>query len=266
VKYILIDTNILLDMIAFRTTENLPMTYNFLQKLLEWGDDTIRLIVPAIVVQETIRNIDKIFTEIESRLGDIENTLQKGYWINLNEAEATEFKDDVNKITDKFKKYKGKLKAERNSYKEVLTKKIMTLVEHQNTIKIATNDVLLNNVYKRQIYKRCPFDRKTNALADALIVEILINIKEFIPSLSTSDKVYFITRNTSDFSEPGENKKILHRHIVKDLQDRGLGDIVEYRTQFYQMIKNDFSLELNEANLMKLNLEGEMEMELARQD
>jgi predicted nucleic acid-binding protein len=264
VKYILIDTNILLDMIAFRITENPHMTYNLLQTLLDGREDTIRIIVPAIVVQETVRNIDKILTEIEYRLSDIENTLKKGYWINLNEANAAEFKDDINNVTDKFKKYKGKLKTERNSYKELLTKKIMTLIEHQNAIKIATNDVLLNNVYKRQIFKRCPFDRKKNALADALIIETLVNIKEFIPSLSVADKIYFITRNTSDFSEPGDNKEILHSDIVKDLHEKGIGDIVEYRTQFYKMIKNDFSVELDAANLVDLNLESEIAMELKR--
>jgi len=253
-------------MIAFRTTENPPTTYNVLQKLLEWRDNTIRLIVPAIVVQEAIRHIDKIFNEIEIRFGDIENTLKKGCWINLNEADAAEFKDDVNNIAEKLKKYQSKLKAERNNYKEVLTKKIMAIIEHQHTIKIATNDMLLSNVYKRQIYKRCPFDRKTSALADALTIESLVNIKEFIPALSDSDKVYFITRNTSDFSEPGENKEIMHKHIVSDLQDRGLNEIVAYRTQFYQMIKNDFSLEVNETNLRGLNLESEIEMEFARQD
>ena len=102
-KYLILDTNIYLNMVVQRDKSHLPESQIHLKKLL--NTDQIRLVVPRIIKTEVHRHVDAEIDQIGKNVSLLEKNIKKLYWINTND-EIEEF----NKIAKEAKKMFNLLK------------------------------------------------------------------------------------------------------------------------------------------------------------
>ncbi len=244
-KYILFDTNIYLDMIVSREENNTVDNYEHLEKLLDF--DKVKIILPKIVKSEVKRNLKNEIENIGNKIKAVRTNLKNTYWLNhIDEIETFNnrlkpLKSELGKLSDEFEKSKLK-------FIEIAEKKVDVLFSHPNVIEIEENEMLLSNVQKRKIYKKCPFhiDDK-DSYADALIIEILVNLKDMI-NFSLSDSLYFMTRNYRDFSASNKEKDNIHNDIKLELERNNLINMFNYRRNFNKTLIQDFEQEIKEAD------------------
>lgn len=137
------------------------------------------------------------------------------------------------------------------------TQKITELMQYKNVFRIEENSNLLLNVQKRKLYKLCPFHiEDKESWADALIIETLINIRDFI-EIKDGDQIYFITRNHKDFSKGKSKteKELIHPHIEDQLIKNELIKHFCYRSLYTKTLLEDFSEETKEANIYQSLME-----------
>lgn len=244
-KYLFLDTNIYLDMVVYRNKENPPRSYDYLLKLLEF--DQVKLIIPKIVIAEVKRHLEDEIDKVGENLKGVKNGVENMYWISNTEdiqnfdAKVKMLSKTVNQVLDEFAKNNLNYK---NEFKDKLEK----ILNNKNNIILDETQELIFNVNKRMIYKLCPFHIKgKESIADALILETLINIKKFI-ELRDEDKIFFITKNYKDFSKSKESKTEIHPHIFESLISNGLDKQVIYSLRFYKTIIDNFKEELESAD------------------
>ncbi|MDZ5609137.1 PIN domain-containing protein [Bacillus pseudomycoides] len=105
-KYLMLDTNIYIDMLVARYQAHKPESYRHLMKLLNHGE--VRLIVPNIVKTEVFRHLDNEICKIGNTIKGIKSKINSLYWINHIE-EIEQFnqklkpvKNGINDITHGF--------------------------------------------------------------------------------------------------------------------------------------------------------------------
>lgn len=260
-KYLVIDTNIYIDMVVSRNGSHKAESYNQLMKLLDYGK--VKLIVPKIVITEVFRHINNEIDKVGQSIDKMKSRATSLYWINhVEELERFNrnlkpIKSGINTLSEEFHSNKDNYKYE---YKELFSK----LFYNSNSIIIEETQDIIFKATQRKVYKRIPFhyeekDINKNCMADSIIIESLINIEEFI-KLNKNDKIYFISRNFLDFSDKND-KNLLHDDIVSDLKLKGLEDKVNYRLMFTKMLLEDFKDEIELVGLTE-QLESEAEYEL----
>lgn len=258
-KYLFLDTNIYLDSIVLRNKSNKAEIYEYLIKLLEYGE--IRLIVPEIVINEVFNHVDNEINKIGDNLKEIRSRAKGLYWINHVEElksfdnSISDVKKCLNEISDKYDNNKERYKTE---YLERLNK----IFNHKNTIKIKEDQTILNAALTRKIYKKMPFhlnDVEKDSMADAIIIETLIN---FRPStgISADDKIYFISKNWRDFSADKDNKNVFHDDILNSIKEKNLTENINYSTLFAETLLTEFKDEINNVNIAE-ELENELKWE-----
>lgn len=247
-KYLMLDTNIYIDMVVSRNDSHKPESYKNLKGLLDTGE--INLIVPQIVIEEAFRHFDSEIEKLLSKVQEIKKLLTKMYWVN-NTIELEKFnsvlrpaKESVNELIQVFEDNQEKYKID---FKERLN----YLFEHKNSIILTETQEIMYKANQRNLYKKRPFhynDSKKNSLPDAVIIETLINIKTFDQLII--DLVVFISRNPADFSVDSKtNKERLHDDILNDIKENNLIEIVKYSTLFTKTLLDVFSEEIQNANL-----------------
>jgi hypothetical protein len=255
----LLDTNIYLDMIVSRNDTSKAGSYDELLKLLE--HDKLKLIVPKIIKEEVKRHLKGEIVKIGKSVKATRKSLREMYWIN-NVDLLNDFNDKLSSVRKTLGQLDDEFSVNMQSYLEDSIKKIDTLFNHSNSIEIIETNELMNNVRRRKLYKKAPSHiENKDSTADSLIVESLINIKDFY-TIDDDDKIFFISRNISDFSQ-GTNKEFkenLHSDIKDDLASKNLNNIVEYRILFTKTIYDDFKSEAEEIDILTQLLE-DMELE-----
>lgn len=125
---------------------------------------------------------------------------------------------------------------------------------------------------QRSIHKSRPFhyggkDNDKDSIADAIIIETLINIKSII-DISHEDCIYFISRNPVDFSvDKNQKKNILHKDILSSIEEQEMDDIVKYSTLFTNTLLQEFKEEIEAVGLTEeLEAEAEYERKLELQE
>lgn len=243
-KYLFLDTNIYLDMVVYRNKENPPRSYDYLLKLMEY--DQVKLIIPKIVITEVKRHLEDEIDKVGENLKGVKNSVENMYWISNTEdiqnfdAKVKMLSKTVNQVLDEF------LKNNLN-YKNEFRDKLGKIFNNKNNIILDETQELIFNINKRMIYKHCPFHIKgKESIADALILETLINIRKFI-KLRDEDKIFFITKNYTDFSKSKECKTEIHPHILENLISNGLDKQVIYSLRFYKTLIDNFKEELESA-------------------
>lgn len=258
-KYLLLDTNIYLNIAVNRRKDINYKLIKTLSKLLYHGE--IRIILPAIVRHETFKHLENEISKIETNLESAKKSIEDIYW--LNGIDQGTF--NINYYKKNSKKYIQDAYDYFNKNKEDYIYKIENYIdsifENERTISIEDNDILLNKALKRRIYKKAPCHKK-DSYADAIIVEVLVNLRDYI-DINNNDIVYFISDNPEDFSKSeNEYKYILHPHIVKDLEENELDHLIQYRLNFAEFIMKDLSEEIENADV-KEEFEREFEEEKA---
>ncbi len=253
-RYVMIDTNIFIDMIIDRKHNVSSDLVESFIKLLNF--DEIKLIIPAIVVHETNEHLEEQLAEVGKKIKTAIKSLEDIYGINgyeIDGLEIKEYKSNSRKLlTELYTKYE----SNKADYLREIKAIIKAIFEHRNCIIIEDTEQLRSLCLQRRIYKRAPFHyEKKESYADGLIVETLVNILDYI-TLEESDTITFVTGNTSDFSKPVK-KEELHEDICEDLRKTGLDEKVKYITSFGELIGSELKQEVNNANL-KEEFEEEM--------
>ncbi|MCF8890427.1 PIN domain-containing protein [Priestia megaterium] len=264
-KYLMIDTNIYIDMVVARNQDHKPESYNHLLKLLDYGE--IRVLIPKIVITEVFRHIDNEIDKIGQGIKHIKSTINGFYWVNSNE-EIEQFneklkpvKKGINGLIDEFERSK-------NKYKENSRNLFNKLFNHNNTIIINETEDIVFKATQRKIHKLRPFHygKDKDSMADSIIIETLINIKDLMTF--DDDVIYFISRNPSDFSKnEKEGKDLLHKDIKLSLVEKEIIDQVHYRLLFTKTLLEDFKNETEHVGLIEeLEAEKEWETEMRIQE
>ena len=268
-KYLMLDTNIYMDMVVARNGSHKADSYYQLKKLLDYGQ--IKLIVPKIVITEVFRHIDNEIGKVGHSINEIKKRANDLYWINHNE-ELEKFnkilapaKSSINKLVDEFN---GSSEEYKKKYRELLNK----LYINENCFVIEENEQIVFKAMQRSIHKSRPFhyggkDNDKDSIADAIIIETLINIKSII-DISHEDCIYFISRNPVDFSvDKNQKKNILHKDILSSIEEQEIDDIVKYSTLFTNTLLQEFKEEIEAVGLTEeLEAEAEYERKLELQE
>ena len=268
-KYLMLDTNIYIDMVVSRNGSHKADSYYQLKKLLDYGE--IRLIVPKVVITEVFRHIDNEIDKVGQSINEIKRRANNLYWINHNQ-ELEKFnqilnpaKTSINRLVDEFDENSEEYKIE---YRELLNK----LYINDNCFIVEENQDIVFKAMQRSIYKKRPFhyggkDNDKDSTADAIIIESLINIKSLI-DINNEDYIYFISRNPADFSvDKSQNRNVLHEDILSSIRDKGMSDNVKYSTLFTNTLLEEFKEEIESAGLTEeLEAEAEYERKLEIQE
>jgi hypothetical protein len=257
-KYLLFDTNIYLDMAVNRRNNvnvNLIRTFS---ALLSYGQ--VSIILPEIIKYETFKNLEDEVKKVGQLINEPIKNIENIYWLtglHGKSIDVEQYKKEAKKplqdILDIFI-------TNQQQYIKQLQKSIETIFNDSSTICISEDSKLLNSVLKRKIYKRAPFHNEVKeSYADAMITEILINIKNYI-KLTRDDTIYFVTGNYRDFSINKNNKNIFHPHIAEDLKEVDIFEQVKFINHFSQLVLKELEEEITNAKLEE-QFEAEMQEE-----
>lgn len=254
-KYLLLDTNIYLNIIVNRRKDiNQSLIENFM-KLLKYGE--IKLIVPSLVRHEVYKHMEEEINKVKFDLEHNIKSLKQLYWINgLSDADATVDIESIKKeAIAPLNTTLTTFDQNANNYKDSAKLLLDKIFEDENTLIIEDDSPLITQALQRQIYKKAPchIDGK-NSAGDALIAAVLINLPNYIPSLNedvTNSTVYFVTDNYKDFSngkEPAQ-KNCLHDHISNDIALHHPKMNYKYFTGLSKLISIDLKEEVTNAHI-----------------
>jgi len=167
--------------------------YDVIVTLVKLSDERkIKIIVSDVVKKEMNNQKDTIVGKrISSYNGHLKN------FKHLYELFSKENKEILKNEIQSIQKNLPKMK-------EVLNKnltELMILIAKSSEVSYTEN--LKSKVIERAINKTFPFHRNKNSIKDALIAETFIDFIENTPG--DSEKIYFITDNTYDFSDVSNN-------------------------------------------------------------
>jgi|GEM_PF-2848229 len=254
-KYLLFDTNIYLDMVVNRRKNINAQLISSFSALLQFGE--VKIILPAIVKYETNKHLEAEIKKISQLIKEPIKKIDSLYWLtglNGGTIDVNEYKkrakQPLQELLDVFT-------LNQHNYILQLQESIKEIFDFSTTVFVEEDNVLLNNVTKRKIYKRAPLHKvEKESYADALILEVLINIRSYI-HLQDEDVIYFVTGNSSDFSLDEAHKGILHPQIIEDLKDARLDGQVKYVNLFSKLVAVELADEITNAEL-KAQFEEEL--------
>ena len=256
-KYLALDTNIYLDMVVSRNPSHKPEAYNQMKRLLDYGE--IKLVVPSIVRREVERHINSEIEKIYAHLKVVKKNVESLYWIN-NIDEMKIYREKLPNASRAINELKNLFETNKEKYILDAIQIFENLFSHKNAIFLDETADILFKAQLRQLHKKRPFhnnDQEKDSLADAVIIESLIEYTN--NSLLKYEHMYFITRNTKDFSVKGENDK-LHPEIQESISSLNLENQFHYRILFNNTLIDDFKFEAEHAGFLE-ELEEEMEEE-----
>ena len=213
--YVLLDTNIILDMVVDRRNAVSDKQLKSFIKLME--HDEIRLILPEVVITETYRDVDEVIEETGKKIDttiDAIKELNGVITLGIQPLDLTECKKNaIQELHTVQKLYQ----QNKSLYRKDIHNTIGRLFSHRNTI-IVYDESLMAKVQKRRVHKKAPFHKESKeSYGDGTITETLINIKD-VGEVHENDSIIFVTGNYKDFSDPADKNK-LHPDIIEDLKN-----------------------------------------------
>lgn len=242
-KYLLLDTNIYIDLVISRNMNISSQGIYLLKKVLE--KENVKLLIPDIVKFE----FDRVFkNEVKNllELKDFDFNLTK--WKLLNTPSHEIKKDEIIKFLNNSKNEILELNKQYISFLSLEINQIFEL-----GIILNFKDYLLINSLKNGIYGIAPcHEKRFNSSADSLLFEFLL---DFISSdtFKESDTITFITSNKDDFSDKN-NLKLLHKDMQEKIEK--LTNNFSYNTSFFNVMKVEFSEETQESSLTEIIDQG----------
>lgn len=262
-KYVLLDTNIVIDMVIDRRHQVTDAILSSFIKLLDY--DEIKLIVPEIVKIETQRHLEEELALVGKQINKVMKNIDDLYGVATYTINGLNIQDYKKKSKQELAKAYDMYQQNEVKYEADLKKTIEMVFNHKNSIIIACDDFLSNAVTKRRIYKRAPFHiEQKESYGDGLIAETLINLGRYV-SLQTSDEVFFVTGNYIDFCVGRNNKTTLLPDIVDDINKVGILCPVRCINTFGQLIGKELKDNVANANLseeFENQLQTQQEIEL----
>ncbi|MBU3183244.1 PIN domain-containing protein [Clostridium estertheticum] len=270
-KYVLIDTNIFLDMLIDRKNQVSNKLVESFEKLLDY--DEIKVVVPAIVMHETYKHIDEELDKVRGSLDIAIKNIESLYGVNAYKVDGLNIKEYKKKSKKELQDAIDMFDQNKTAYHTEIINLINKIFQHKNTIVINDDDKLISLCLRRRVYKKAPFHiENKDSLADGIITETLINIKDII-DIEKDDKIFFVTGNYKDFSESGNkaDRDILHTDIIEDLIKKAIRDKIFYVRSFHQLIGQSLKTEVANADLkenFKFDFEDQEEylMEMSKME
>lgn len=197
-KYkLLIDTCVWLDLAKSVKNEKL---ISLLEEFLQ--NKEIELLAPRIVIDEFLRNKDRIIIDssksMSSHFKTVKNLVEEHSDNDLKETILTQLNNIDKKIP---------LLGESVSTSITRIEKIL----NESEIIELTDEIKLRAT-QRAIEKLAPYHNSKNSIGDAIIIETLNEYK--IQNIVQEFAIIFITHNTNDFSVKSGNKKEFHEDFA----------------------------------------------------
>ncbi|MDH8679498.1 PIN domain-containing protein [Fusibacter bizertensis] len=264
-KYIMLDTNIIINLFVRRDISHKPNSYNQLIKLLDY--DKAKVILPSIVITETNRHLTREIEKIGASIKELKVSVSKLNWINNVEA-IDRFNEKLKPMELSINNLYEEFNFQKDDFIHSSNEMIKFLFQHENVVIIEEDEMLLFKASQRELHKKRPFHyggkkEDKNSLPDAVIIETLINLKNFI-DLNSEDDVYFISNNPKDFSSVEDNG-LLHEDILNDLEKNSMIEHVHYSTKFTLTLKDNFKPEFTVIGMYEeIESEAQYEEEIER--
>jgi hypothetical protein len=264
VKYVLLDTNIVIDMVIDRRNQVTDAILSSFIKLLDYNE--IRLIVPEIVKVETKRHLDEELALVGKQLHNVMKNIDDLYGVATHTIDGLDIREYKRHSKQELAKAYDMYEKNEPKYKKELVKTIDMVFDHSNSLVIACDNFLSNAVTTRRIFKRAPFHiEKKDSYGDGLIAEILINLGRYVP-LTPLDEILFVTGNYTDFCVGKGAKTTLLPDIINDIKKAGIPCPVKCVNTFGQLVGDHLRENVKAANLsdefakeLKAQYEEEME-------
>ncbi|TBH28214.1 hypothetical protein ELG63_36625 [Rhizobium leguminosarum] len=194
--YLMIDTSVWLDIVK---DQRLDPVLVAIEELTRVG--TVALIIPEQVVFEFDRNKERVK---DSRKASLVAAVKRFREILGQIASA----DERDKAYEMVNRLQHKLSLTVDTSENVVTR-IFTLMAVEPVI--PTSDAVKLRAADRSLAKTAPCHMTKNSIADAIILEAFL---EAVAADGDADgKHYFITSNTSDFSDLVGDKRLPHPHL-----------------------------------------------------
>lgn len=260
-KYVLLDTNIVIDMVVDRRHQMSGKLLESFIKLLDYNE--IKLIIPKIVEFETYKHLEEELEQVGKNIQSVMDKIKDLYGIETYQIAGLDIEEYKKESRKQLNQALEMFQSRKSDYKNELFNTIKMVFEHRNSNIITDDDFLNNLVMRRRIYKKAPFHKEQkDSFADGLITETLVNVEKFI-EIKVDDIIYFVTGNYTDFSDTG-NKDMLHPHIIEDLEKAGLKERIVYVRKFGQLIQKELIENVKNANLSE-EFQKELEQEEERE-
>lgn len=229
--YLILDTNIYINLCLRRVDTVTAPCLEGLKKLLD--DNRLKIVLPEIVRIEFERNIEPVFENSQNFLKSVINEIDKivlPHDITVKLRKETTM--HLHKILSKFKNM--------DINEQIMP--VLDIMDHGNTDVIRTTDDLLIQTIKRVIERRAPAHNKNKrSEADCLIVEAVLS---YFSKVKGSGKVFFVTDNKSDFSNP-DKKTELHPHLQLSFSKAN----IRYDPHLAKILKDQFALDIDKADI-----------------
>ncbi len=254
-KYILLDTNIVIDMVIDRRHQVTDALLGSFIKLLNF--DEIKLVVPEIVKVETQRHLEEELSLVGTQITKAKKAIDDLYGVAAYSVAGLDMKEYKRKSKAELTKAFDLFQQNEQSYKTDLHNTVNLLFAHKNSIFVPLDDFISNAVFKRRIYKKAPFHiEKKESFGDGVIAETLINLGRYT-TLTPTDEIYFVTGNYTDFCIGKSNRTTLLADIAEDIASANIPCSVKCVNTFGELIGKELK-----DNVANANLSEEFEKEL----
>lgn len=236
---VLIDTCVWLDLA--KDYRQRPLI-TALETLIEAGE--LELIVPELIVEEFMRNKDRVVEESRQSLSS--------YFKRVRDAVAA-FGDDDKKgqALAQISEVNHRLAMVGEASNESIGR-IESLFG--STPQTRTTDDLKLRAANRALQKLAPFHRQRNGIDDAILIELYA---DEVVRQSQHYRLAFVTHNIKDFSAPGADSRLPHPDIAALFSDHST-----YETALASML-NEASPETAEDLKIELEFENQQSRRLS---
>jgi hypothetical protein len=246
--YLILDTNIYLDMLLGRDHDLIASgqghegvrtqhTYDYLDEVLSlrW----VRLVVPEVVVREVEMKAEDQIKQYSTELNKMIVQSQSLPLSMLGDKHV----DRVKSLIEDLREWRSVVR-DPGTKSLVLTQfRYLTDSDSSSVLRTPVDDAVIVGVLRRQITRRPPFHRSgSQSYGDAALVETITNLGRWTGTkIGAGDEVIFVSRNHTDFSEPGKPDS-LHPDLSKDIADALPGVTFTFTRHLYAILKKKFGV------------------------
>jgi hypothetical protein len=190
----------------------------------------IELIVPQQVLDEFVRNKERVAGEIESSLNTHFRVIKQTYRKFSGNGENTDFTIGLDDISFHLSKAGDVARNVLDRVEELL--KSCEIIDTSSDVKL--------RVFERSIAHKAPYHRAKNSVGDAILIEIY---RDLSATASEEHPCSFITLNIKDFSAVEGDTRQPHPDLAQIFSDKNS----TYWTSVSAFLQNIFPEELSET-------------------
>lgn len=224
--YLLLDTNIYLDMRFKRHSSVPPELEGRLDSFLSERLGDIRLIVPRCVEGEYKRSITKIYDQSLHTVSTIAKLIENWqYPVSMHELDEI---SQLHELQEFFTRIKRQVKEKQAA--ETDDDWLEKFFAADYSIVVPTSFKVLFAAVQRKVDHRMPFSNG-GGLTDAILVEIATNPRKYLERFNASEDEIWLVSRDKDFRQGEE----LHPELVAEAERNGVR--LKLKPMFIQTLK-----------------------------